>query len=88
MESSVAQQNNPLRFLLKDLHQAIGDNDFRKAQGLRLVLANARRSVEGPLRNGLNDLFEMSGQWVRNVGNRHDNKRLIQQSIHRILTRL
>jgi hypothetical protein len=85
MRSSVAQQNKPLRFLLKDLRQAVGDNDFREAQRLRSALAKAKRIVEGPSRNGLDDLFEISGQWVQNVGNRHDNKRLIQQSIRQIL---
>jgi hypothetical protein len=88
MRSSVAQQNKPLRFLLKDLRQAVGDNDFREAQRLRSALAKAKRAVEGPSRDGLDDLFEIIGQWVQNVGNRHDNKRLIQQSIRRILTRL
>jgi hypothetical protein len=88
MRSSVTRQHKPLRVFLKGLRDAVRDNDFRKAQGLRLVLANAKRSVEGPLRDGLDDLFEMSGHWVRNVGNRHDNKRLIQQSIRRILTQL
>jgi hypothetical protein len=71
--------------LLKDLRQAVGDNDFREAQRLRSALAKAKRVVEGPSRDGLDDLFEICGQWVQNVGNRHDNKRLIRQSIRRIL---
>jgi hypothetical protein len=88
MKSSVAQQNNPLRFLLKDLLQALGDNDFREAQRLRSVLANAKEVIEAPLRDDLDHLFAITGRWVQNFGNRHDNKRLIQQSIRRILTRL
>jgi hypothetical protein len=60
-------------------------DDFREAQRLRSVLAKAKKVVEGRSRDGLDDLFEICGQWVQNVGNRHDNKRLIRQSIRRIL---
>jgi hypothetical protein len=40
------------------------------------------------LRDALDDLVDISGQWLHNADNRHDNKRLIQQSIRRILARL
>jgi hypothetical protein len=88
MRSSVAQRHKTLLDLLKALRHVVLTNDFRAAQRHRLVLANAKRFVEDPLRDHLNDLFEISGQWVRGVGNRHDNRRLIQRSIGRILARL
>jgi len=36
----------------------------------------------------LTQLFAISGVWVRNVGDRHQTKRHIQQLIRRILPRL
>jgi hypothetical protein len=81
MRSSVA----PQRSLLKDLRNAVLANNFREAQRLRSSFVNVKRVVEGRLRDNLEDLFEISCQWVQNVGNRHDNKRLIQQSIRRTL---
>jgi hypothetical protein len=73
--------------VLKRLRQAVRANDFRMAQRLRHRLVGAKRVAQEPLRDDLNDLFAISGQWVGNVGNRHDNKRHIQQSIRRILAR-
>ena len=43
---------------------------------------------ERPLRDDVAWLFEISGLWLRNVGDRHDTKRQVQRMIRRILPRL
>jgi hypothetical protein len=40
------------------------------------------------LRNDVARLFEVSGLWVRNVGDRHHTKRNIQRISRRIIQRL
>jgi len=40
------------------------------------------------LGGNLKELFDISGLWMRNVGNRHDAKRQIQQLNRRIIARL
>jgi hypothetical protein len=89
--NSNAQQPIPrqhLHGLLKALRHVLRDNDFKVAQRLRSMLGGVKKHVEEPFRDDLEDLFKISGQWVWNVGNRRDNKRLIKQSIRRILARL
>jgi hypothetical protein len=46
------------------------------------------RHLEEPLRNDVARLFEVSGLWVRNVGDRHYTKQQIQRISRRILQRL
>ena len=52
--------------------------------GLSLYL----KRLEEPLRKDVARLFEVSGLWVRNIGDRHHTKRQIQQIIRRIIQRL
>jgi hypothetical protein len=40
------------------------------------------------LRNDVGRLFEVSGLWVRNIGDRHQTKRTIQRISRRIIQRL
>jgi hypothetical protein len=83
----------PKRFELlssrvKALRYAVRLNDFRLAQRLRMGLAAYPRHLEGPLHEDIVRLLEISGSWLRNVGDRHETKRQIQQIIRSILPRL
>ena len=52
-------------------------NDLRTAQHFRARLTGVLRrphNLAKPLHDDLKDLLEISGLWVRNVGNRHDIK--------------
>jgi hypothetical protein len=51
-------------------------------------LALNLRHLDKPLRKDVARLFEISGLWVRNVGDRRQTKRNIQQIIRRIIQRL
>ena len=51
-------------------------------------LAAYLRHLEKPLRDDVARLFEISGLWLRNVGDRHETKRQVQRMIRRILPRL
>jgi hypothetical protein len=73
---------------LKALRGAVRGNNFRTAQGLRLALPLYVRRVKGRVRNDLLRLFEVSGFWVRNVGDRRQTKRSALQIIRRIISRL
>jgi hypothetical protein len=73
---------------LKALRCAVRGDNFRTAQRLRLALPLYVRHLEAPLRNDVVRLFEVSGLWVRNVGDRHQTKRSTLQIIRRILSRL
>jgi hypothetical protein len=80
----------PKRFELlssrvKALRYAVRLNDFRLAQRLRMGLAAYLRHLEGPLHEDIVRLLEISGSWLRNVGDRHQTKRQIQQIIRSIL---
>jgi hypothetical protein len=55
---------------------------------LRMGVAAYLRHLERPLRDDVARLFEISGLWLRNVGDRHDTKRQVQRMIRRILPRL
>jgi hypothetical protein len=46
------------------------------------------RHLEAPLRDDIARLFEVSGLWVRNIGDRRQTKRSTLQIIRRILSRL
>ena len=66
-------------------------NDLKTAQHLRVRLALVLRHPGGlakPLHTDLEELFAISGVWIRNVGDRHDTKQKIQQLIRRIVPRL
>ena len=73
---------------VKALRLAVDLDNFRLAQRLRMGLAAYLRHLEKPLRDDVARLFEISGLWLRNVGDRHDTKRQVQQMIRRILPRL
>ena len=73
---------------VKTLRLAVDLDNFRLAQRLRMGLAAYLRHLERPLRDDVARLFEISGLWLRNVGDRHDTKRQVQRMIRRILPRL
>jgi hypothetical protein len=73
---------------VKALRRAVRVDNFRLAQRLRTGLVLYLRYLEQPLRNDVARLFEVSGLWVRNVGDRHQTKRNIQRICRRIIQRL
>jgi hypothetical protein len=73
---------------VKALRRAVRVDNFRLAQRLRMGLALYLKHLEQPLRNDVARLFEVSGLWVRNVGDRHQTKRNIQRISRRIIQRL
>jgi hypothetical protein len=73
---------------VKALRLAVDLDNFRLAQRLRMGLAAYLSHLERPLRDDVARLFEISGLWLRNVGDRHDTKRQVQRMIRRILPRL
>ena len=77
--------------LVQSLSYVVRLNDLKTAQRLRVRLALVLRHPKGrakSLHAELTQLFAISGVWVRNVGDRHQTKRLIQELIRRILPRL
>jgi hypothetical protein len=80
-----------LQFLaarVKALQRAVRVDNFRLAQRLRMRVAGYLRHLKDPLRSDVARLFEISGLWVRNVGDRHQTKRHIQGLIRQITRRL
>jgi hypothetical protein len=73
---------------VKALRDAVRADNFRMAQRMRLALPLYIRRLEAPLRNDIVRLFEVSGLWVRNTGDRRQTKRSTLQIIRRILSRL
>jgi hypothetical protein len=73
---------------VKGLRRAVRGDNFRMAQRLRLALPLYVRHLEEPLRNDITRLFEVSGLWVRNVGDRRQTKRRTLQLIRRIVSRI
>ena len=73
---------------VKALRRAVRVDNFRLAQRLRMGLGLYLRHLEEPLRNDVARLFEVSGLWVRNVGDRHQTKRNVQRISRRIIRRL
>ena len=73
---------------VKALRRAVRVDNFRLAQRLRMGLVLYLRHLEEPLRNDVARLFEVSGLWVRNVGDRRQTKRSTLQIIRRIMSRL
>jgi len=75
--------------LVQSLSYVVRLNDLKTAQHFRARLAWVLRrphDLARPLHGDLRELFEISGLWVRNVGNRHDVKLQIQRLIRRIIT--
>jgi hypothetical protein len=70
------------------LRTAVRADKFRVAQRLRLALPLYVRHLETPLRKDIARLFDVSGLWVRNVGDRRRTKRNTLQIIRRIISRL
>jgi hypothetical protein len=70
------------------LRQAVRLDNFRVAQSLRAGLPAYIKDLEGPLRDDVAHLFEITGAWLRNVDNRHEAKRQIQSIIRCISPRL
>jgi len=70
------------------LRTAVRADKFRVAQRLRVALPLYVRQLEAPLRNDVAGLFEVSGLWVRNVGDRRQTKRSTLRVIRRIISRL
>ena len=73
---------------IKALQCAVRLDNFRLAQRLRMGLVAYVRHLTEPLHNDVARLFEISGLWVRNVGDRRQTKRHIQRIIRRIIPRL
>ena len=93
MNSNVQQRSEGLNLygLVQNLSYVVRLNDLKTAQHLRARLAWALRrphNLVKPLHGDLKELFEISGLWLRNVGDRHDTKRQVQRTIRRILPRL
>jgi hypothetical protein len=89
ISSNVGQDEQMLRLcgLLKALRDTVRNNDFKVAQRLRFRLAGMKQHIEEGLHDQLEKLSEISGQWIRGVGNRHEDKVLIKQLIERALRR-
>ena len=73
---------------VKALRRAVRVDNFRLAERLRMGLGLYLRHLEEPLRSDVARLLQISGLWVRNVGDRHETKRQIQRIIRRIIQRL
>ena len=77
--------------LVRSLSYLVRLNDFKTAQNIRARLAWVLRKpsdLAKARRDELDDLFEATGQWVRNIGNRHETKLQIQELIRGIVPRL
>jgi hypothetical protein len=73
------KQSRSLAGRIKGLHYAVRLNDFKRAQRFRMGLAVTLRHLDEPVRDDVARLVDVSGSWVRNVGDRHKNKREIQK---------
>src|SRR6516162_810921 len=91
----LSAQQRPVRLhlygLVQSLSYVVRLNDLKTAQHLRAKLAWVLRRPHNftkPLHHDLKELFEISGLWVRNVGNRHDimlqTRRLIGRTVRRL----
>jgi hypothetical protein len=88
MSSDPERRIDLLANRVKGLRHAVRLGNFRWAQQLRLGLAAHLKDFEGPLHDDVAHLFETSGLWLRNMGDRHDAKRQVEQIIRRIIPRL
>ena len=60
----------------------------RSAQRFRMGLAVTLRHLDEPVRDDVARLVDVSGLWVRNVGDRHKNKREIEKLARDIVPQL
>ena len=77
--------------LVQGLSYVVRLNDLKTAQHFRAKLAWVPRGAHNlamPLHGDLKELFEISGLWVRNVGERHALKLQIRRLIRRIIQRV
>ena len=77
--------------LVRSLSYVVRLNDIKTAQHFRARLAWVLRrphDLAKPLHGDLKELFEISGLWVRNVGERHALGLQIRQLIRRIVERI
>ena len=89
MNAQQRSQRLHLYGLVQGLGYVVRLNDLRTVQHFRARLTGVLRrphNLAKPLHDDLKELFEISGLWVRNVGNRHDIKLQIQRLIRRIIT--
>ena len=80
-----------LRFLVargKALRDAVRVDNVRLVHRSRMNLVSQLRRIDIPERDDVLRLFQVSGLWVRNIGDRRDTKRIIQQISRRIIERL
>ena len=73
---------------VRALWRAVRVDNIRLAQRLRVGLGLYLKHLEEPLRNDVRRLFEVSGLWVRNIGDRHKIKREIDRLAHDIVPHL
>jgi hypothetical protein len=73
---------------IKGLRYAVRLNDFRLAQRLRMALTASLRHIDEPVRNEVARLVDVSGLWVRNIGDRHKIKREIDRLARDIVPHL
>jgi hypothetical protein len=77
--------------LVQGLSYVVRLNDFKTAQHIRAKLAWVLRrphNLTKPQHHDVEELFAISGLWIRNVGNRHDIELQIRRLIGRIARRL
>jgi hypothetical protein len=89
MSSDLESRTELLAIRVNGLRRAVRIDNFKQAQRLRMgFVPYYLKDLEGPLHNDLVQLFEVSGVWLRDVRDRHETKRQIQQLIRRVMPRL
>ena len=82
------EQSRSLAHRIKGLRYAVRLNDFKLAQRLRMALVATLRHLDEPTRDEVARLVDISGLWVRNVGDRHKAKREIEKLARDIVPHL
>ena len=82
------KQSRSLAGRIKGLRHAVLLNDFKLAQRLRMALIATMRHLDEPTRDEVARLVNVSGMWVRNVGDRHKSKREIEKLARDIVPEL
>ena len=74
--------------LVRSLSYVVRLNDLKTAQHFRARLAWVLRRPHdlAEVHGDVKELFEISGLWVRNVGDRHDTSKQIRKLVHRMQT--
>lgn len=89
MFNDVRKRSRLLSGRVKGLRYAVALNDFRLAQRLRMgLVAVVRHLEEEPVRDEITRLVDVSGLWVRNVGDRHKTRREIEKLVRDIIPQL